>query len=65
MKEGLLSYQFHYFFRWSSEENGVCEEIDGLGGMELAMEAWAKWVDSNVDRAKKVFFVTMSPTHFT
>ncbi|XP_009607029.1 protein trichome birefringence-like 35 [Nicotiana tabacum] len=50
---------------WSSEENGVCEEIDGLGGMELAMEAWAKWVDSNVDRAKKVFFVTMSPTHFT
>ncbi|WMV52192.1 hypothetical protein MTR67_045577 [Solanum verrucosum] len=50
---------------WSSEENGVCEEINGLGGMELAMDAWANWVDSNVDPAKKVFFVTMSPTHFT
>ncbi|KAK3032858.1 hypothetical protein RJ639_037035 [Escallonia herrerae] len=50
---------------WSNEENGVCEEIDGLGGMELAMEAWANWVSSNVDPMKKqVFFVTMSPTHF-
>ncbi|KAK2999372.1 hypothetical protein RJ639_024367, partial [Escallonia herrerae] len=45
---------------WSNEENGVCEEIDGLGGMELAMEAWANWVSSNVDPMKKqVFFVTM------
>lgn len=49
---------------WSTEENGVCEEIDGLRGMELAMDAWANWVESNVDpMKKKVFFVTMSPTH--
>ncbi|KAJ8533783.1 hypothetical protein K7X08_007107 [Anisodus acutangulus] len=49
---------------WSSEENGVCEEIDGLKGMELAMDAWANWIESNVDPLKKqVFFVTMSPTH--
>ncbi|XP_059668070.1 protein trichome birefringence-like 35 isoform X1 [Cornus florida] len=49
---------------WSTEENGVCEEIDGLGGMELAMEAWANWVASSVDHLKKqVFFITMSPTH--
>ncbi|KAI8537823.1 hypothetical protein RHMOL_Rhmol09G0053700 [Rhododendron molle] len=49
---------------WSSEGDGVCEEIDGLGGMELAMEAWANWVASNVNPLKKqVFFVTMSPTH--
>ncbi|KAK6943198.1 Trichome birefringence-like, N-terminal domain [Dillenia turbinata] len=49
---------------WSSEQNGVCEELDGLGAMELAMEAWAKWVASNVDPLRKrVFFVTMSPTH--
>lgn len=49
---------------WSSEENGVCEELDGLGAMELAMKTWAKWVDSHVDPLKKqVFFVTMSPTH--
>lgn len=48
----------------SSEENGVCEVLDGLGAMELAMEAWAKWVQSSVDPLKKrVFFVTMSPTH--
>ncbi|KAL2500428.1 Protein trichome birefringence-like 35 [Forsythia ovata] len=51
---------------WSTEENGVCEEINGVGGMELAMEAWADWVASHVDPLKKrVFFVTMSPTHLT
>nr|DAD28125.1 TPA_asm: hypothetical protein HUJ06_029593 [Nelumbo nucifera] len=49
---------------WSSEENGVCEELDGLRAMELAMEAWAEWVASNVNTLiKRVFFVTMSPTH--
>lgn len=52
------------YFRWSNEENSVCEEISGLGGMELAMETWADWVASHVDPLKKkVFFVTMSPTH--
>uniref|UniRef100_A0A7C8ZNQ1 Trichome birefringence-like C-terminal domain-containing protein n=2 Tax=Opuntia streptacantha TaxID=393608 RepID=A0A7C8ZNQ1_OPUST len=52
------------YTRWSNEENGVCEELDGLGAMELAMKTWAKWVDSIVDPSKKrVFFVTMSPTH--
>ncbi|CAK9172447.1 unnamed protein product [Ilex paraguariensis] len=51
---------------WSTEENGVCEEIDGRGGMELAMDAWANWVASEVDPLKKrVFLVTMSPTHFS
>ncbi|KAG8377071.1 hypothetical protein BUALT_Bualt09G0130100 [Buddleja alternifolia] len=49
---------------WSDEENNACEEISGIGGMELAMESWANWVASNVDPLKKkVFFVTMSPTH--
>ncbi|XP_058110402.1 protein trichome birefringence-like 35 [Magnolia sinica] len=49
---------------WSSDEDGVCEELDGLGAMKFAMEAWADWVDSNVNPLeKKVFFVTMSPTH--
>lgn len=52
-------------FRWSSEMNGRCEEIDGRRGMELAMETWADWIASNVDPLKKrVIFVTMSPTHF-
>ncbi|KAL3830225.1 hypothetical protein ACJIZ3_019027 [Penstemon smallii] len=51
---------------WSNEENSVCEEISGLGGMELAMEAWGDWVASHVDPLKKkVFFITMSPTHLT
>ncbi|KAL2901898.1 Protein trichome birefringence-like 35 [Bienertia sinuspersici] len=49
---------------WSSEENGVCEELDGLPAMELAMKTWANWVDSNVSpHEKRVFFVTMSATH--
>ncbi|XP_024967347.1 protein trichome birefringence-like 35 [Cynara cardunculus var. scolymus] len=49
---------------WSTEENGVCEEAQGLEAMELAMDAWADWIGSNVDPLKqKVFFVTMSPTH--
>lgn len=41
----------------------MCEELDGMGAMELAMGAWAEWA-SKVDPLKKrVFFVTMSPTH--
>ncbi|XP_028764558.1 protein trichome birefringence-like 35 isoform X2 [Neltuma alba] len=49
---------------WADAENGACEELDGLGAMELAMGAWADWVSSKVDPLKKrVFFVTMSPTH--
>ncbi|KAK4748194.1 hypothetical protein SAY87_014780 [Trapa incisa] len=49
---------------WTAEENGSCEELDGLGAMELAMQSWAEWVTSKVDPLKKkVFFVTMSPTH--
>ncbi|CAJ2656070.1 unnamed protein product [Trifolium pratense] len=49
---------------WSDDENGACEELDGQGAMELAMGAWADWVSSKVDPLKKrVFFVTMSPTH--
>ncbi|XP_041023843.1 protein trichome birefringence-like 35 [Juglans microcarpa x Juglans regia] len=49
---------------WSAEENGTCEELDGKGAMELAMKAWADWVATKVDPLKKrVFFVTMSPTH--
>ncbi|CAM8970759.1 unnamed protein product [Rhodiola kirilowii] len=50
---------------WRDEEDSVCEELDGNRAMELAMEAWAEWVATNIDPAKKkVFFVTMSPTHF-
>ncbi|XVF55025.1 hypothetical protein PTKIN_Ptkin06aG0003400 [Pterospermum kingtungense] len=50
---------------WSSKENGACEKLDGLRAMELAMGAWADWVETKViPQKKRVFFVTMSPTHF-
>ncbi|KAF3448042.1 hypothetical protein FNV43_RR08750 [Rhamnella rubrinervis] len=48
---------------WSSEENDICEELDGLGAMELAMGAWADKVAKMNPLKKQVFFVTMSPTH--
>ncbi|GAB4857317.1 Protein trichome birefringence-like 35 [Ancistrocladus abbreviatus] len=49
---------------WSTEPNGICEELDGRGAMELALNTWANWVDSSVEPLqKRVFYVTMSPTH--
>ncbi|KAI9079766.1 hypothetical protein K1719_038387 [Acacia pycnantha] len=42
---------------WTDAENGACEELDGLGAMELAMGAWTDWVSSKADPLKKrVFF---------
>ncbi|KFK24668.1 hypothetical protein AALP_AA8G009500 [Arabis alpina] len=50
--------------QWSSEEKGSCEEVKGGEGMEMAMNAWGEWIANNVDpKTKRVFFVTMSPTH--
>ncbi|KAL5550740.1 hypothetical protein UlMin_000916 [Ulmus minor] len=48
---------------WSTEENRVCEQLDGLGAMEMAMGAWADWVTKANLMKKRIFFVTMSPTH--
>ncbi|KAL3753531.1 hypothetical protein ACJRO7_000867 [Eucalyptus globulus] len=48
---------------WSDDRDGDCEELDGLGAMELAMETWADWVTTKLDPRKKVLFITMSPTH--
>lgn len=32
--------------------------------MSVALNTWAKWIESRVDPLRKrVFFVTMSPTH--
>lgn len=67
--EKIINWYPQFFFflflcRWSAGKNGICEELDGLGAMELTMGAWADWVASKVDPLKKrVFFVTMSPTH--
>ncbi|KAI3853141.1 hypothetical protein MKX03_004386 [Papaver bracteatum] len=33
---------------WSTDENGVCDELDGMGAMQLVREAWADWVASKV-----------------
>ncbi|CAN8257453.1 unnamed protein product [Cochlearia groenlandica] len=50
--------------RWSSEQNGPCEEVSSAEGMEMAMNTWADWISNNVDpNTKRVFFVTLSPTH--
>lgn len=49
--------------RWTADEEGVCEDLDGLMAMTFAMEAWGDWILSNVDQNKRAFFVTMSPTH--
>ncbi|KAK2647436.1 hypothetical protein Ddye_014925 [Dipteronia dyeriana] len=63
-RQGPVKLLPYNFCRWSTADNGACEELDGLGAMELAMSAWADWVASRVNpRKKRVFFVTMSPTH--
>lgn len=50
--------------RWNAEEDGACEELDGREAMELVMTTWADWVASRaIPLKKRVFFVTMSPTH--
>ncbi|KAI4331600.1 hypothetical protein MLD38_029775 [Melastoma candidum] len=48
---------------WSDDEEGEFEELGGLAAMELAMETWADWVVTRLGPTKRVFFVTMSPTH--
>ncbi|CDY68152.1 BnaAnng26300D [Brassica napus] len=49
---------------YASKEKGSCEEVKGAEGMEMAMNTWAHWISNNVDpNTKRVFFVTMSPTH--
>ncbi|THU58007.1 hypothetical protein C4D60_Mb03t09570 [Musa balbisiana] len=49
---------------WKPDDDGICEEANGLDALKLAMETWADWVASTVNHlAQKVFFVTMSPTH--
>ncbi|PON94340.1 Trichome birefringence-like family [Trema orientale] len=44
---------------WSTEESGICEKLDGLGAMELAMEAWADWITTKVDPHRKKKFCRM------
>ncbi|KAL9249454.1 trichome birefringence-like 35-like protein, partial [Drosera capensis] len=39
--------------KWCGEKNMVCEELDGVGVMALAMKTWVKWVHSGVDPLKK------------
>lgn len=44
--------------------NTTFEDMDRLSLYELALNTWAKWVDSNVDPTKtKVFFQGVSPDH--
>ncbi|KAF8397199.1 hypothetical protein HHK36_016106 [Tetracentron sinense] len=49
--------------RWSNEENGICEGLDGLEAMELAMEAWADWVASKGIPSRSVSSSLPCPLH--
>ncbi|KAJ8479834.1 hypothetical protein OPV22_023561 [Ensete ventricosum] len=41
------------------------EDMDRLVAFQKGMNTWANWVDANVDRTKtKVFFQSISPTHY-
>lgn len=53
--------------RWDfMESNGTFyQDTDRLVALEKALKTWANWVDTNVDRNKKrVFFQSISPTHY-
>ncbi|CAI9772760.1 unnamed protein product [Fraxinus pennsylvanica] len=44
--------------------NTTFKDMDRLSLYEIALNTWAKWVDSNVDPTKtKVFFQGVSPDH--
>ncbi|XP_020107904.1 protein trichome birefringence-like 35 isoform X2 [Ananas comosus] len=38
---------------WSSSEEDICEEADGIDAMKLALETWAGWVSTSVDPQKQ------------
>ncbi|GKV02709.1 hypothetical protein SLEP1_g15106 [Rubroshorea leprosula] len=46
------------------EGNHIQRDMDRLVAYEIALNTWAKWVDTNVDPSKtKVFFQGVSPDH--
>ncbi|CAA6654701.1 unnamed protein product [Spirodela intermedia] len=67
-KADILVFNSYLWWRSGSKIKliGSLRGCRGLEGMAVALNTWAKWVDSRVDSLRKrVFFVTMSPTHFS
>ncbi|KAL3651325.1 Protein trichome birefringence-like 43 [Castilleja foliolosa] len=49
---------------WIVYGNTTVKDMDRLAAYELALNTWAKWIDSNVDPNKtQVFFQGVSPDH--
>lgn len=49
-------------FRYGSPDD--IKEYNVTRAYRLAMETWAKWINSNINpNSQKIFFTTMSPTH--
>ncbi|XP_068668909.1 protein PMR5-like [Aristolochia californica] len=52
---------------WDYMEVGeaLYADMDRLAALERGMRTWAKWVDMNIDTTRtKVFFQSISPTHY-
>lgn len=51
--------------RWDHlERNGKMVEMEGEEAFNIALRAWAKWVDHSIDPSRtRVFFRSVSPEH--
>jgi hypothetical protein len=53
--------------RWDymGESGRYYEDMDRTVAFQRGLTTWANWVDLNLDQAKtRVFFQSMSPTHY-
>ncbi|XP_059305316.1 protein trichome birefringence-like 34 [Lycium ferocissimum] len=56
----------HIKVLWGSFErsDGIYKEVEMLRSYEMALKAWADWLEIHVNRTKtKLFFMSMSPVH--
>lgn len=52
--------------RYGSFEDGdaVLEEVEMFEGFEVALKSWSQWLERNLNNTdKRLFFVSLSPTH--
>ncbi|KAI4388117.1 hypothetical protein MLD38_000478 [Melastoma candidum] len=66
----LLVFESYIWWMYKPQVNATygsenkIKEYNVTVAYKLALETWAKWLDSNIDPNKqKVFFMSMSPTH--
>ncbi|RWW77349.1 hypothetical protein BHE74_00014487 [Ensete ventricosum] len=63
----LVDHNKDKLCRWDymGDAGSFYEDMDRLVAFQKGMNTWANWVDANVDRTKtKVFFQSISPTHY-